>query len=192
MFLPELLHLIWQNMKMDDREEYHMYIYRRSLSNNYVSQIGNISESQKCNSTKILNSQLFSAVVAVILTFIFTIYLSTDEDFTMTIDSISQTSNIKNFNHERIIKINSEVWYKPYNHPIILNATLFNNEPIPRGISLEFDPEGNMKGTFTSRMKIRGSPNIADGCYVIKINAFGGDGRIRNCYYILKIDSSNY
>jgi len=75
----------------------------------------------------------------------------------------------------------------PYRYQIFLNST-----GTPEGAHINFKPDLiELPRDKTSSMIIDVDPDVEPGTYMVKINAWGGDGTQRSCYYMLEIENKS-
>lgn len=111
-------------------------------------------------------------------------------DYIIFLESLSDTrpSNCEVYN---LIHVDNLHYLKPYDFPIVLDATITNENNTMPEMNVEFNPLGSNDGAnFDSQMTIKVGPSTKDKRYKIRVMAIGGDGKERGCTYFLNIKNA--
>jgi hypothetical protein len=143
----------------------------------------NRKKPKKANYIKLLSlfAPLLGAIAGVVLGY--AIYAT--PDFSISIDKLydAQSDDVSVMAN---ISIKNVHWVPLYNYPVVLIASSYNDSLFPFPVKIKFDPVSSQKLPMESKMNITGQ-HVPEGTYEIKISAIGGDGKERNCPFILTV-----
>jgi hypothetical protein len=113
--------------------------------------------------------------------------MNVSPDFIISLNDIADTVlEGQHFTLIRELSVDNAHLFKPYNYPVTFEVQTINGTYLPKGLNIDLDPGGATRIPLKSNMTISGS-NIKRGTYLIKIIAFGGDGKERTCAYKLNV-----